>query len=268
MIGDGCLSHCCALRWRGRMRRPAAGPALGKRDAGQAGHGLRRRPARSGDTRNTPTAARKARRAAPASAEVAVAATKAIPGGAIMLAALALPGLAPGREPPDSASSASNTSTTATSQPNLDRIHVRVARARTVAADCRRMVAARGRGVGCDFGRLAALPHRRVGGLAFRREAQGRRCRGNALLPACQRHGRRPGRPSENDYVSRFASALQASVASDDNNTTWLAGIGVAQRPHQPGQQGGRRTRQSTRIDLMLGVTRVLTPRRHRAGGA
>ncbi len=67
------------------------------------------------------------------------------------------------------------------------------------------------------------------------------------------------GRSGEDDYVSKFAS-VQASVSSDDNNTTWLFGTGVANDRINPVNLAVAEESKRT-VDVMAGVTQVLTPR-------
>jgi hypothetical protein len=64
---------------------------------------------------------------------------------------------------------------------------------------------------------------------------------------------------TEHDYVSR-ALSLQGGVSSDDRNTTWTAGIGVAHDSINPVNQAGAGEKRET-IDVMGGVTQVLSPR-------
>ena len=61
---------------------------------------------------------------------------------------------------------------------------------------------------------------------------------------------------SENDYQSR-ALSVQASVASEDKNTTWNFGIGGADDRIDPVNHVVSNEKKKT-VDLMLGVTQVL----------
>lgn len=66
------------------------------------------------------------------------------------------------------------------------------------------------------------------------------------------------GRSGENDYVSRFLSA-HGTASSPDQNTTWLYGFGVANDRIAPVNNIVQGARKHT-TELMAGVTRVLTP--------
>ena len=67
------------------------------------------------------------------------------------------------------------------------------------------------------------------------------------------------GRSSETDYVSDFAS-LRATLSSEDNNTTWSVGTGVANDRIDPVNEAVDGARKHTN-DFMVGVTQVMTPR-------
>lgn len=64
------------------------------------------------------------------------------------------------------------------------------------------------------------------------------------------------GYSSESDYVSRNMS-LQASVSSDDRNTTWTAGLALGRDRIDPTNEIVRDERKNV-LDLALGMTRVL----------
>jgi hypothetical protein len=67
------------------------------------------------------------------------------------------------------------------------------------------------------------------------------------------------GSSDEYDYDSRFGS-VQATFSSDDNNTTWLVGAGLARDKIDPVNLAVVDERKRT-VDMMAGVTQVLTPR-------
>lgn len=62
---------------------------------------------------------------------------------------------------------------------------------------------------------------------------------------------------SENDYESR-ALSLDTRLSSDDRNTTWNLGIGLANDRIRPNDGSGRDGKRRT-TELMAGVTRALT---------
>ncbi len=66
------------------------------------------------------------------------------------------------------------------------------------------------------------------------------------------------GYSGEHDYVSRAVST-QASLSSEDNNRTWLAGIGVANDRINPVNLAVENEHKRT-LDMMLGLNQVLTP--------
>ncbi len=63
---------------------------------------------------------------------------------------------------------------------------------------------------------------------------------------------------NEHDYLSRAVS-LQASLPSEDRNTTWLVGIGGAQDAINSVNRVATGETKTTR-DVMVGVSRILTP--------
>lgn len=63
---------------------------------------------------------------------------------------------------------------------------------------------------------------------------------------------------NEHDYLSRAVS-LQLSVPSEDRNTTWTVGVGGARDEINSVNRVARGEKKSTH-DLMVGVTRILTP--------
>ncbi len=65
------------------------------------------------------------------------------------------------------------------------------------------------------------------------------------------------GRSGENDYVSHFGAA-NASVSSEDNNTTWLFGLGAASDKINPVNLAVTDENRHT-LEAMLGATQVLT---------
>ncbi|RJG21821.1 DUF3570 domain-containing protein [Massilia cavernae] len=174
-----------------------------------------------------------------------------------MLAALALPGLALGADAPDSASISIKYLDYRDSQPNLDRVHV-------ASPALELMVPIAGEwsvraGVLSDaVSGASPRYHTAVSGASHFRD------RRNSVDAEVTRYLPRAtvslaaGQSDENDYRSRHA-ALQASVSSADNNTTWLAGIGAARDRINPVNKAVTDEEKHT-VDLMLGVTQVLTP--------
>lgn len=173
------------------------------------------------------------------------------------MAALALPGLAQADNPPENASLSLRYLDYEDSQPGLDRIRVRSPSAELVVPIAGEW-SLRAGVVSDAISGASPRYHTAVSGAShFEEKRKGIDAavtryfpRASATLAA--------GRSGENDYVSRFASA-QASFSSDDNNTTWLAGVGVANDRINPVNQAVQNAHKRV-IDFMAGVTRVLTP--------
>jgi hypothetical protein len=177
---------------------------------------------------------------------------------AILLAALALPGVVQAESAPESASLSVKYLHYQDSQPNLDRIKVSspsLDLLLPIAGEWSLRVGL----VSDSISGASPRYHTAVSG-ASRFDDKRR-----AVDVAVTRYLARAsvsvaaGRSGENDYVSKFAS-VQASMSSDDNNTTWLVGTGVANDRINPVNFAV--TDQSKRtVDLMAGVTQVVTAR-------
>lgn len=179
--------------------------------------------------------------------------------GAILLAALALPGVvAHAENAPESASLSVRYLDYRDSQPNLDRIKVR-----SPSVDLLLPIAGEwalhASMVSDTISGASPRYHTSVSGASRFDEKR------TGVDVALTRYFSRAsvtvaaGRSGENDYVSRFAS-VQATISSDDNNTTWLLGTGVANDRINPVNFAVSDESKRT-VDLMAGVTQVLTPR-------
>jgi hypothetical protein len=176
---------------------------------------------------------------------------------AVLLAALALPGVAAGETPPDQASLSVQVLDYRDWQPNLDRVRVH---SPSVALELPLAGAWSVRGTVVSDTISGASPryHTAVSGASRFHE---RRLAGDVEVT---RYFARAsvsvdaGRSGENDYVSHFLS-VHGTASSADQNTTWLYGAGVANDRIDPvnGIEAGARKHTT---DLMAGVTRVLTP--------
>lgn len=178
--------------------------------------------------------------------------------GAILLAALALPGVvAHAENAPESASLSVRYLDYRDSQPNLDRIKVR-----SPSVDLLLPIAGEwalhASMVSDTISGASPRYHTSVSGASRFDEKR------TGVDVALTRYFSRAsvtvaaGRSGENDYVSRFAS-VQATISSDDNNTTWLLGTGVANDRINPVNFAVSDESKRT-VDLMAGVTQVLTP--------
>ncbi len=179
--------------------------------------------------------------------------------GAILLAALALPGVvAHAENAPESASLSIRYLNYRDSQPNLDRIKVR-----SPSVDLLLPIAGEwalhASIVSDTISGASPRYHTSVSGASRFDEKR------TGVDVALTRYFSRAsvsvaaGRSGENDYVSRFAS-VQATMSSDDNNITWLFGTGVANDRINPVNFAVSDESKRT-VDLMVGVTQVLTPR-------
>lgn len=181
-----------------------------------------------------------------------------MPGGAILAAALALPGLAPAASPPEQASLAVKYLDYQDSQHNLDRIGVRSPSVELLVpvAGVWSLQAAL---VSDVISGASPRYHTAVSGASHFKE------RRTGVDASVTRYFERAsvtvaaGSSTENDYDSRYYSA-QASVSSADNNTTWLFGAGAANDRIDPVNLAVKGERKHS-TDLMLGVTQVLSPR-------
>jgi hypothetical protein len=186
-----------------------------------------------------------------------VAATRTAPGGAILAAALALPGLAAADTPPAQASLALKYLDYQDSQRDLDRIHVHSPSVELVLP----LAGAWSLQAGLVSDAISgASPryHTAVSGASHFKDTR----TGTDL--AVTRYFERAsvtvaaGSSDENDYDSRFYS-VQANLSSADNNTTWLLGTGVANDRIDPVNLIVKNERKHTN-DFMLGVTQVFSP--------
>jgi len=175
----------------------------------------------------------------------------------ILLAALALPGLVQAENAPDKSTLSVKYLDYQDSQPNLDRIHVR-SPAIDIAVPVAGVWLLRASVVSDLISGASPRYHTAVSGASRFEETR------KGVDAAVTRYFPRAsvtlaaGRSGEHDYVSRFVSA-QASFASDDNNTTWLVGAGVANDRINPVNDAVENEHKRV-VDLMAGVTRVLTP--------
>ena len=178
--------------------------------------------------------------------------------GAILLAALALPGLAVADNAPETGSISLKYLDYKDSQPNLDRIAVR-----SPSLDLLVPIA----GVWSVHAGLVtdtisgASPryHTAVSGASHFDERRNGADLGVTRYFARASVSLAAGRSGENDYLSRYY-ALKGSVSSEDNNSTWLFGAGVANDAINPVNLAVVDERKHS-TDLMLGLTQVLTPR-------
>ncbi len=198
----------------------------------------------------------------PASAEVAVAVTDKNTSinnaSAILLAALALPGVTQAENAPESASLSVKYLHYQDSQPDFDRIKVA-----SPSLDLLLPVAGEWSlrlGLVSDtISGASPRYHSSVSGAS--RFDDKRRAADLAVTRYFPRASVTvaAGRSGEDDYVSKFAS-VQASFSSDDNNTTWLVGTGVANDRINPVNFAVENESKRT-VDIMAGVTQVLTAR-------
>lgn len=187
-----------------------------------------------------------------------MAATNPAQAGAILMAALALPGVAKAENPPENGSISLKYLAYRDSQPNFDRINVH-----SPAVDLLVPVAgvwALHAGLVADtISGASPRYHTAVSGASHFDE---RRVGADASVT---RYFPRAsvtvagGRSGENDYVSHFGS-VKASVSSDDNNTTWQFGLGVSNDKIDPVNHIVKNEHKRT-VDALLGLTQVLTPR-------
>ncbi|MFZ3290599.1 MAG: DUF3570 domain-containing protein [Telluria sp.] len=187
-----------------------------------------------------------------------MAATRQAPGGAILLAALALPGLAGAENVPEQASISLKYLDYQDRQPNLERVGVHSPSLELVLPVAGRW-ALRGALVSDVISGASPRYHTAVSGASRFSEK-----RHAADLSVTRYFARASatlagGRSKETDYDSRFVSA-RATVSSADNNTTWLFGAGVANDRIDPVNRAVNNEHKRT-LDLMLGVTRVLGAR-------
>ena len=179
------------------------------------------------------------------------------PGRAILMAALALPGIVHAENPPDTASLSLRYLDYEDSQPTLDRIRVRSPSAELVLPIAGEW-SLRAGVVSDAISGASPRYHTAVSGAShFEEKRKGVDAAVTRYFPRASVTAA-AGRSGENDYVSRFAS-VQATLASEDNNTTWLAGMGVANDRINPVNKAVENEHKRV-VDFMLGVTRVLTP--------
>ncbi|HEU4851183.1 MAG TPA: DUF3570 domain-containing protein [Telluria sp.] len=187
-----------------------------------------------------------------------MAAIKAPAGGSILMAALALPGVAHAETPPESASLSFKYLDYADWQASLDRIRVKSPALELVLPVAGEWSLRAGY-VGDAISGASPRYHTAVSGAS--RFEEKRRAADLAVTRYFQRSSVTvaAGRSSETDYLSRFAS-VRGTLSSDDNNTTWTFGAGVANDRIDPVNDAVEGERKHT-SDFMAGVTRVMTPR-------
>lgn len=198
----------------------------------------------------------------PASAGVAVAVTDKNTSinnaSAILLAALALPGVAQAENAPESASLSVKYLHYQDSQPNFDRVKV-VSPSLDLLLPLAGQWSLRLGLVSDTISGASPRYHSAVSGAS--RFDDKRRAADVAVTRYFPRASVTvaAGRSGEDDYVSKFGS-VQASFSSDDNNTTWLVGAGVANDRINPVNFAVENESKRT-VDIMAGVTQVLTAR-------
>lgn len=174
------------------------------------------------------------------------------------MAALALPGIAHAETPPESASLSVKYLDYADWQPSLDRIRVK-----SPALDLLLPVAGewslRAGYVADTISGASPRFHTAVSGAS--RFEEKRRAADVAVTRYFPRSSLTvaAGRSSESDYVSEFAS-VRGTLSSEDNNTTWTFGAGVANDRIDPVNDAVDGERKHTN-DFMAGVAQVMTPR-------
>ncbi|HZX27272.1 MAG TPA: DUF3570 domain-containing protein [Telluria sp.] len=177
---------------------------------------------------------------------------------AILLAALALPGVALAENPPEQASLSVSYLDYRDWQQNLDRIGVHSPSVELVLPLAGKW-SVRGSLVSDTISGASTRYHTAISGASHFKEKR------NAGDLSVTRYFPRAsltvdaGRSGENDYVSHFAS-VRGTVSSEDNNTTWLGGVGVANDTINPVNLIVENERKHS-TELMAGVTQVLTPR-------
>ncbi|MES2296560.1 MAG: DUF3570 domain-containing protein [Pseudomonadota bacterium] len=183
-----------------------------------------------------------------------MAATKA-PGGAILLAALALPGLAAADNAPENGSISVKYLDYKDSQSTLDRISVHSPSVELLVPIAG-VWSLRAALVSDAISGASPRYHTAVSGASHFDE------RRSAVDATVTRYFARAsvsvsaGRSGENDYLSRFLSS-QASFSSADNNRSWLVGAGVSNDHINPvNLLVTDEAKHST--DLMAGLTEVL----------
>lgn len=178
--------------------------------------------------------------------------------GAILLAALSLPGVAHADNAPEQASISVKYLDYKERQSNLERIGVRSPSVELVVPVAG-VWALRGSVVSDAVSGASPRYHTAVSGASHFKEK-----RSGVDVSATRYLARASvtvalGTSDENDYDSRFGS-VQASFSSDDNNTTWLVGAGLSRDTINPVNDAVKDEHKRS-VDLMAGVTQVLTPR-------
>lgn len=187
-----------------------------------------------------------------------MAATRAEKAGSILLAALALPGVARAETPPEYASFSVKYLNYHDWQPGLDRIRVRSPAAELVLPIAGDWSLRAGYVVDSVSG-ASPRYHTAVSGASRFDEKR------HAGDIAVTRYFPRAsvtvaaGRSSETDYLSEFAS-VRGTLSSADNNTTWMFGTGVANDRIDPVNDAVKGERKHTN-DFLLGVTQVMSQR-------
>ena len=177
--------------------------------------------------------------------------------GAILLAALALPGVALADLPPEQASISLKYLDYKDSQPNLDRVSVR-SPSLDVLVPLAGVWSLRAGLVSDVISGASPRYHTAVSGASHFHEKRTGADLGVTRYFERATLGVSAGVSTEHDYFSRFV-AVNGSVSSDDNNTTWLGGVGVANDRINPVNLAVENEGKHT-TDLMVGVNQVLTP--------
>lgn len=185
-----------------------------------------------------------------------MAAINTAPNHAILMAALALPGLAMAQTPPQQASLAVRYLDYQDSQPNLERVSVRSPSMELIVPIAGEWSLRAGL-VSDAISGASPRYHTAVSGASqFKEKRKGVDAAVTRYFPRAS-VTLAAGRSGENDYVSRFVSA-QTTFSSEDNNTTWLAGMGVANDRINPVNKAVENEHKRV-LDVIAGVTRVLT---------
>jgi hypothetical protein len=177
---------------------------------------------------------------------------------AVLAASLALPGLAFAENPPENASLAIKYLDYRDRQPKLDRIHVTAPSIELVLPIASNW-AIHANSVSDSISGASPRYHSSVSSASSFEE---RRVAHDIAVTRYFPRGTlsiSAGRSGENDYVSRFY-AIQGSIASADNNTTWLFGTGLSLDKINPVNNLVRDERKHTN-EFMLGVNQVISQR-------
>ena len=177
--------------------------------------------------------------------------------GAILLAALALPGVALADLPPEQASISVKYLDYKDSQPTLDRVSVR-SPSLDLLVPIAGVWSLRAGLVSDVISGASPRYHTAVSGASHFHEKRTGADLGVTRYFERATLGVAAGVSTEHDYFSRFVS-VNGSVSSADNNTTWLGGVGATSDRINPVNLAVENESKHT-TDLMVGVNQVLTP--------